>query len=859
MKQVTVCFVKVKYTPEEEMLRENNSWTMHFKAARSRRKKGLILQQSADLVGQLVGHYRILQPLASGGMATVYQAEDVHLHRLVAMKVFRPELGETSTFLRHFAREAQVLANLDHPHILLVHDYGEQDGFAYLIMPLMMQGSLQDRLQSPWSFSVAEVLRLGEQILEALQYAHEHGLVHRDVKPANLLFKSDGTLLLSDFGLVKILPAANELDVPPLVSNAKALGTSSLAFRGTPAYMAPEQIQGQAIPQSDIYSVGVVLYELLTGSCPFRGERAVDILVQHLTHPPRPLRELNPDLPAQLEVAVMHALEKDPQHRYQSASEFLQVLRTTSHEMSLQSAESNGPEEDMHSPLASSLPTRVDLFKTQWMEDVPPAKEAQANTPPSAPRTRRKQRRWVPSQVVLPALLLLVLAGSSLGVLVYQNHTGHSSPGTTQRHGMTRPGTPSATAAGTSTPQGNGLTSASVPQTCPKDDAHANSAVMPSLPSQENHQNLVYLTMNSDKHGNALSAFQRYDISAHQSRNIVNLPPGGSIEDAQISGDGQWILFLAGYLDAATPPHFITKMQMVRLDGQDLQTLYCSTKPIRGILWFPDASTVVFNLLSPTGVNNQDTPLSMYGLDTRTGDLFPILNATAGTGYTPLIWVHQYEMPYTMFYATNYQFHEARGPLDTLPGNLYFFDLNHNPPYTPVLTSKTNGCQTYALSPDSTRLFISRCNPASGPQGPSSIQVEEMSNPQHPSSPRTILSQSTLAIFHIAAISNTTLLLDVLNGGTDSSQDGIWELNMDGTGLRRLTTSGVLTSSTFSQPVAGACQDPWTNVSHDGQFYSVLNWRGSLLAYGPLSGTESQVTPLALAAGGYGVLGWATL
>ena len=815
------------------------------------------VSQSADLVGHIVGHYRILEALASGGMATVYQAEDVHLHRRVALKVFRPEAGETSTFLRHFAREAQVLANLDHPHILLVHDYGEQEGLAYLVMPLMTQGSLQDRLRSHQPFSVAEVLKLAEQILETLQYAHERGLVHRDIKPANLLFKSDSILLLADFGLVKILAAANE-QAPEhlaLVPTATALDLSSLAFVGTPAYMAPEQIQGQAFPQSDLYSVGVVLYELLTGSRPFNADSLADLLMQHLTQSPRPLRELNPSIPPHVETAVLRALEKNPRHRYQSANSFLQALRTASQDLELLRTENAGLEDGVPSPAAPSLQTTVDPFKTQWMMDSYPAKQARATTPHLTSLTHDKQRGWVPTtHLLLLALLILVVAGGTLGALVYQNNRNRtrSSPGPTPSPSVIHIATPSPTGSR------NLGSVVSVPQTCPKDEAHANQAVIPHLPSQGNHQTLVYLTSTSDKNSREVSTFQRYDISSGRSSTIVKLPPGEHVEDTQISGDGQWILFLADY-STLTPPGGISKLQLVRLDGQYLQTLYCSTRIISSVLWSPDAHFVVFNLLSPTGDINTQTPLTMEELDTGAGTLTPLLHATTGTGYTPLIWANQGGAVYSTFYATNYQFGSAGGPEVALPGNLYVFvDAYLHSPAKPVLLSTTNGCQTYALSPDNTRLFISQCHPAFGPQAPSTIQVEDTSDPQHPSSPRTILSSNTLAIFHIAAISNTTLLFDVLNQSGDTSQNGIWKINMDGTDLGRLTTRGMLDA--FDYLDSGAYQDPWTNTSRDGQFYTVADPSNSntRLSYGLVNGNKSQL-PVSLPINQNGVLGWTTL
>jgi len=194
-----------------------------------------------EMVGQLLGHYQLLRALGYGGSATVFLAQDIHLQREVAVKVFMPRDGYSQDFLHRFAREARVLAQLDHPHILPVYEYGEQDGNAYLVMPHMAGGSLRDWLRKRGAVPASDVVRLMSQILSALQYAHDRNLIHRDIKPGNMLFKADGTLMLSDFGLVKVL--SGEDGKTPFLNEASGMTTHALT--GTPDYMAPEQITGK--------------------------------------------------------------------------------------------------------------------------------------------------------------------------------------------------------------------------------------------------------------------------------------------------------------------------------------------------------------------------------------------------------------------------------------------------------------------------------------------------------------------------------------------------------------------------------------------------------------------------------------
>ncbi len=205
-----------------------------------------------------LGSYELIRRLGEGGMARVYLARDVRLGREVALKVLEPQLAERPGFRERFLREARVAASLDHPHIVPLYDFGESDSLLYLVMPYVSGGSLQDILKRA-PLPVGEVVAYGSQIADALDYAHQRKVVHRDVKPANMLVHSDGRLMLSDFGLAKVLDKSR-----PNVSRGRP-------DAGTPEYMAPEQIEGQTDERSDIYALGVVLYLLLTGHLPFTG------------------------------------------------------------------------------------------------------------------------------------------------------------------------------------------------------------------------------------------------------------------------------------------------------------------------------------------------------------------------------------------------------------------------------------------------------------------------------------------------------------------------------------------------------------------------------------------------------------
>jgi serine/threonine protein kinase len=265
-----------------------------------------------DLSGQTFGSYRLEGLLGRGGMGEVYRAQHLRLTgRLAAVKILPASFASDPDFLRRFDQEANSAASLDHPNILPVWDYGEQDGTPYLAMPLVPAGSLKELLERRGPISPTEAERYLAPIAEALDYAHSRGILHRDVKPANILLREDGRPQLADFGIAKAIEAGQTQGL-----------TQAGRGIGTPEYMAPEQIEGRAEPRSDIYGLGIVLYQMLSGQLPYDGSTPYEVALKQISNPLPSLRRLRPDISPAVEAVVMRALAKDPAMRYPNGRAF---------------------------------------------------------------------------------------------------------------------------------------------------------------------------------------------------------------------------------------------------------------------------------------------------------------------------------------------------------------------------------------------------------------------------------------------------------------------------------------------------------------------------------------------------------
>src|SRR5664280_148262 len=253
--------------------------------------------------------YELKHLIARGGMAEVYRAHDRLLDRPVALKVLFPELSVDRSFVERFRREAQAAANLSHPNIVPVFDWGEDTGTYFIVMEFIDGRPLSSILKSAGTLSAERTADIGAHVAAALGYAHKHGVIHRDVKPGNVLITDDGQVKVTDFGIARAINTAESL-------------TQTGAVMGTATYFSPEQAEGIGVDaRTDIYSLGVVLFEMVTGRPPFLGDTPVAVASKHVRdHPPAP-RELNPSVPATFEAIILKSMAKDPAHRYPTAED----------------------------------------------------------------------------------------------------------------------------------------------------------------------------------------------------------------------------------------------------------------------------------------------------------------------------------------------------------------------------------------------------------------------------------------------------------------------------------------------------------------------------------------------------------
>jgi len=282
--------------------------------------------------GDLLGPYRLVRALGQGGMATVYLARDERHRRMVALKVLRPDLAHALGPER-FRREIEVEANLTHPHILPLHDSGESAGLLYYVMPYIEGESLRDRLRRETQLPVDESLRLAREVADALAYAHGQGVVHRDIKPENILL-SGGHALVADFGIAKALVASSTTTTTTADNFTTSTLTSPGLVVGTPAYMAPEQAASDRASdhRADLYALGCLAYELLTGRPPFQATSARGLFTAHLIETPTPVTIHRADVPPSLDQLILHLLAKDPAQRPQTAEAVIEVLNAASAE-----------------------------------------------------------------------------------------------------------------------------------------------------------------------------------------------------------------------------------------------------------------------------------------------------------------------------------------------------------------------------------------------------------------------------------------------------------------------------------------------------------------------------------------------
>jgi serine/threonine protein kinase len=379
-----------------------------------------------SLIGRQLANFRIERMLGRGGMAAVYYGWDVKLERPVAIKVIDAQYRRDRTYAERFVREARAVAAWQHPNILQVHYADDEDGIYYYVMEYIHGPDLEQLLrqyaQSGERMPVEDVLRIGYAIASALDYAHSKGVIHRDVKPSNIMIAEDGRVVLADFGLAMYVTE----------------GSIGQVF-GSPQYIAPEQARNsaEALPQSDLYSLGVMLYQMLTGALPFDDPSPTSLALQHVTQEPPPPRQINPELSPAVEAVLLRALRKSPQERYSNGKALMEALEEAVHGLAPTApfTDRPAPTQEITTPRSARRARPVPLAEkvSRYMAEhplPPPGQEIAQGTPPPAGKSRPDPVFWWGigcGALVLIAGLFIVLSS-----LVFNRPGAASAAATTQ-------------------------------------------------------------------------------------------------------------------------------------------------------------------------------------------------------------------------------------------------------------------------------------------------------------------------------------------------------------------------------------------------------------------------------------------
>jgi serine/threonine protein kinase len=396
------------------------------------------------LIGKQLGAYQIQAKLGEGGMARVYKAYHARLRRDVAIKVILPQAADKPGFKERFEQEAQVVARLEHHNIVAVYDFGESGNLTYLVMQYVGGGTLRDQLRGQRPLELRRAAAYAQQMARALHHAHQRGIVHRDVKPQNMLVSSSDPdqLLLSDFGIAKLFDT-QETTLPMIGSSASPMLTNVGQMIGTPDYMAPEQINRQPVDaRTDVYALGVVLFQMLTGRVPFLASSEIGLLYQHVHTPAPGVRELNSQVPEMLAQITAKALAKAPQARFQTAEEMARALEsfTTSAPYTIRPGHATPPFDSnatisplagptlptpsnagaMHYTPAAQLPSYYGSQprqqpQTPLAQSIPPR---QSITDPITGSKLTSTRALRPGTFIFSILLVLLV----IGALLWQTH-----------------------------------------------------------------------------------------------------------------------------------------------------------------------------------------------------------------------------------------------------------------------------------------------------------------------------------------------------------------------------------------------------------------------------------------------------